>query len=53
MANIAVSLSGVDIILNSNESSNTYFSAKASTFLIANLVLGNLLWAKYRYISLK
>ena len=41
------------LYLNSNESSNMYFSAKASTFPIADLVLGNLFWAKYRYMSLK
>ena len=53
IANTAVSLSGGDIILNSNKSNNMYFSAKASTFLIADLALGDLFWAKYSYISLK
>ena len=42
IANTAVSFSGVDIILNNNKSNNIYFSTKASTFLIAGLVLGNL-----------
>ena len=51
IANTAVSLSGVDIILNSNESSNVYFSAKASTLPIADLVLRHLFLAKYRYTS--
>ena len=37
IANTADSLGGVDVILNNNESSNTYFSAKASIFLIAIL----------------
>ena len=42
IANTAVSLSGVDIFLNNNKSNNIYFSANASTFLIADLELGNL-----------
>ena len=53
IANTAVSLFGVDIILNSYESRGMYFSAKSPTFLIDDLALGNLFWAKYRYISLK
>ena len=53
MANKAISFSGVDIILNSKESSNIYFSANVSTFQIAILVLSNLFWAKYKYMSLK
>ena len=53
IANTAVSLSGVVDILNNNEFNNMYFSANASTFLIPTLELGNLLWAKYKYISLK
>ena len=36
-ANTADFLSGVDTILNNNESNNIYFSANASTFLIAAL----------------
>ena len=52
IAYTAVSLSGVVDILNNNES-NMYFSANVSTFLIPTLELGNLLWAKYKYISLK
>ena len=47
IANTAVSFSGTNIILNSNKSNNIYFSAKASTFLIVDLPLGNLFWAKY------
>ena len=50
MANTAVSFSGFDTILNKNESNNIYFSASASIFLIADLVLGNLFWDKYKYI---
>ena len=42
IANTAISLSGVDITLNNNESNNIYFSANHSTFLIADLELGNL-----------
>ena len=53
MANTAASLSGFDKILNNNESHNIYFSASALTFLIAILLLGNLFWATYKYISLK
>ena len=51
IANTAVSLSVVDVILNNNESNNIYFSAKASILLIAALELGSLFWAKYKYIS--
>ena len=50
MANTAVSFSGLDTILNNSESNNMYFSARASISVIANLVLGNLFWARYRYI---
>ena len=53
IANTAVSFSGIVDILNNKESNNTYFSANASTFCIPTLELGNLLWAKYKYISLK
>ena len=53
MANTAVSFSGLDTILNNNESNNMYFSARVSIYFIANVVLGNLIWARYRYISLK
>ena len=53
MANTMVSLSGVVDILNSKESNNIYFSASISIFLIAALELGNLFWAKSKYISLK
>ena len=53
ITNTAVPLSGVDIILNSNKSNNMYFSARASTFHIADLAVGNLFWAKYKYKSLK
>ena len=42
IANNAVSLSGVETISNSKESSNIYFSANVSTFQIAILVLDNL-----------
>ena len=52
MANTTVSVSGLDTILNNNKSKRTYFSASASIFLIADLLLGNLFWAKYRYIYL-
>ena len=45
MANATVSFSGLDTILNNSESNNMYFSARASIFLIAGLVLGNLFWA--------
>ena len=34
-------------------SNNIYFSTNTSTFLIPTLELGNLLWAKCKYISLK
>ena len=37
-----LSLSGVVILLNHNESSNTYLPASVSTFQIAVFVLGNL-----------
>ena len=30
-----------------------FFSANASTFHIPALELGNLMWAQYKYISLK
>ena len=53
IANNAVSFSGVVIILNNRESNNIYISASISTFQIAVFVLGNLFWAKYRYISWK
>ena len=45
MANTTVTFSGLDSILNNNESKNMYFSASASIFLIADLLLGNLFWA--------
>ena len=53
IANNAASFSGVETILNSKEFSNIYFSANASNFWIAVLVLGNLFWAIYRQIALK
>ena len=53
MANTAVSLSGVNTILNNNKSNSIYFSANASIFFIADLLLGNLFWDKYKYLSLK
>ena len=53
MANTAVSLSGVDTILNNNEYNYIYISASASIFFIAVSLLGNLFWAKYKYIFLK
>ena len=40
MANTAASLSGFDTSLHNNESNNIYFSANASIFLIAVLLLG-------------
>ena len=42
ITNTAISFSGVDTILNSNESNNMYFFAKASTFLITDLAPDNL-----------
>ena len=42
MANTPVSLSGVNVILNNNESNSIYFSSNISTFLIAALELGSL-----------
>ena len=53
MANTTVSLSEVVDILNNKESNNIYFPASISIFLITVLELGNLFWAKYKYISLK
>ena len=53
MANTAASLPGFDMILNNNESSKIYFSARTLIFLIVDLLLGNLFWARYKYISLK
>ena len=53
MANTAVSFPGFDTILNNSGSINMYFSTSASIFLIADLVLGNLFWPKYKYMSLK
>ena len=41
MTNTAASLSRFDTLLNNNESSNMYFSASMSIFLIAALLLGN------------
>ena len=42
IANIAVSFSGVGVILNNSESNKMYHSARVSTILIAALELGNL-----------
>ena len=53
MANSAVSLSGVVTNLNSRTSNKIKLSAKVSTLHIAPILLGNLFWAKYLYISLK
>ena len=53
IANNAVSLSGIVVILNSNESCNIYLSASTSPLRISLLELGYLFCAKYRYISLK
>ena len=53
MANSAVSFSGVVTDLNNKESSSIYLSANVSTLQIAVFVLGNLFWAKHKYISLK
>ena len=53
MAKTAVSFSGVDVTLNNNESHKIYFLDSISTFLIAALELGNLFWAKHKYMSLK
>ena len=39
--------------LSNMESNNIYFSANVSTFHIADLVLGNLFCARYKYKSLK
>ena len=50
-ARTAVSIS--DDILNNNESSTTYFSAKVSNFLNATLEDESLFCDKYRYGSLK
>ena len=47
----AVSLS--EEILSNSESSKTYFSASASTFLITGLEDGNLFCDKYKYKTLK
>ena len=53
IANSAVSLSDVVTNLNSNESNRMKFSANVSTFFMEDLLLGNLLWDKNRYRSLK
>ena len=53
IANTAVSFYGLDTSLNNNESNRMYFSARASIILIADLALGNLFWARYRYMSLR
>ena len=50
-AKTTVSLS--EEILNNSESSRTYFSARASIFLITSLEDGNLFCDKYKYKSLK
>ena len=42
IAIIAVSFSGVGMILNNSESNRIYHSARVSTFLFAALELGNL-----------
>ena len=44
---------GVVTSLNNKESNNIYFSANVFTFCIADLVLGNLFCARYKYKSLK
>ena len=48
IANIAVSFSGVGVILNNSEPNKMYHSARVNTFLIAALELGNLFCARYR-----
>ena len=53
IADSAVSLLGVVTSLNNKESSKIYFSANVSTFCIADLLLGNLFCARYKYKSLK
>ena len=45
MVNTVVSLSGLDTILNNNESNSINFSASTSILFIADLLLGNLFWA--------
>ena len=50
-ARTPVSLSG--LTLNNNESNRIYFSASASTLLIATLKEGSLFCDKYKYISLR
>ena len=47
MANTAVSLSGMTVILNNNESNNIYLSARASTFLLPILEMGKIVWDRY------
>ena len=42
IVNTVASLSGLDTILNNNESSNIFFSAGVSIFLITVLLLGNI-----------
>ena len=53
MANTAVSFSRLDTILNNNEFNSMCFSASTWIFFIADLLLGNVFWAKYKYMSLK
>ena len=53
IANSAVSFLGMVTSLNNMESNKIHFSANMSTFHIADLVLGNLFFATYKYKSLK
>ena len=48
IANIAVSFSGVVVILSNSESNKIYHSTRVSTFLIVAVELGNLFCARYR-----
>ena len=48
IANIAVSFSGVGVILNNSEYNKMYCSARVSTFLTAALGLGDLFYARYK-----
>ena len=52
IANSAVSFLGVVISLNNKESNKIYFPANISNFCIADLVLGNLFFARYKFKSL-
>ena len=53
IANSAVAFSGVITSLNNKNSNRIYFLPNVSIFHIANLVIGNLFCASYKYKSLK